>query len=71
MKDNGFKLREERSRRCPAQTIMDADYDDDIALLANTPAQVKTLLHCQERAAAGIGLRSTYTRRNTCALIKE
>ena len=37
MKDNGFKLTKERSRRYPAQTITDADYADDIALLANTP----------------------------------
>ena len=31
MKDNGFKLTKERSRRCPAQTMTDADYADDIA----------------------------------------
>ena len=35
---------------------MDAEYTDDIALLANTPAQAETLLHSLERAAAGIGL---------------
>ena len=40
----------------PAQTITDADYTDDIALLVNTPAQAETLLHSLERAAAGIGL---------------
>ena len=56
MKDNGFKLAKKRSRKYPAQTITDADYADDIALLANTPAQDKTLLHSLERAAAGIGL---------------
>ena len=32
MKENGFKLAKERSRRYPAQTIMDTDYADDIAL---------------------------------------
>ena len=46
-----------RSRRYPAKTITDADYADDIALLANTPNQAKTLLHSLERAAADIGLR--------------
>ena len=51
-----FKLTKERSRRYPAQTITDADYADDTALLANTPAQAETLLHSLERAAAGIGL---------------
>ena len=35
---------------------MDADYTNDIALLANTPAQAETLLHSLEQAAAGIGL---------------
>ena len=55
MKENGFKLTKERSRRYPAQTITDADYADDIALLANAPAQAETLLHSLERAAAGIG----------------
>ena len=45
-----------RSRRYPAKTITDADYADDIALLANTPNQAETLLHSLERAAAGIGL---------------
>ena len=29
----------------PAETITDADYVDDIALLANTPTQVESLLH--------------------------
>ena len=56
IKENGFKLTKERSRRYPTQTIMDAVYADDIALLANTPAQAKTLLHSLEQAAAGIGL---------------
>ena len=48
-------LTKERSRRCPAKTITDADYDDYIALLANTPAQAETLLHSLERATACIG----------------
>ena len=56
IKENGFKLAKERSRRYPAKTITDADNADDIALLANLPAQAKTLLHSLERAAAGIGL---------------
>ena len=55
MKDNCFKLAKERSRRYPAQTITDADYAGNIALLANTPAQAETLLRALEQAAAGIG----------------
>ena len=38
IKDHDIKLTKERSRRYPAQTITDAGYADDIALLANTPA---------------------------------
>ena len=37
-------------------TIADTDYTDDIALLANKPTQVKTMLHSLERAATSIGL---------------
>ena len=56
MKDNGFKLTKERSRRYSAHAITDADYTDDIALLANTRAQAETLLHSLDRTAAGKGL---------------
>ena len=56
MKENGFTLAKARSRRYPAQTIMNADYADDIALLANTPAQAESLLHSLKQAAGGIGL---------------
>ena len=52
IKDNGFKLTKKRSRRYFTQTITDADYAGDIALLANTPDQAKTLLHSLERVAA-------------------
>ena len=56
MKDIGFKLTEERSRRYLGKTISCANYPDDIVLLANTPAQTENLLHNLERAAAGIDL---------------
>ena len=56
MRDNGFKLTKERSRRYPAQTITDADNADDIVLLANTPAQAESQLLSLERAVRSIGL---------------
>ena len=56
IKENGFELTKKRSRRYPATTITDADYADDIAILANTPDQAETLLYSFERAAASIGL---------------
>ena len=54
IRENGFKLTKKRSRRYPAKTITDADYADDITILANTPNQAETLLHSLERAATGI-----------------
>ena len=45
IRENGFKLMKKRSRRYPAKTITDADYANDIAILANTPNQAETPLH--------------------------
>ena len=56
IREKGFKLTKKRSRRYPAKAITDADYADDIALLANTSNQAEILLYSLERAAAGIGL---------------
>ena len=56
MKENGFKLANERSRKYPAQTITNADYTDDIALLANSLALAESLLHSLKQAAGGVGL---------------
>ena len=56
IRENGFELTKKRSRRYPTKTITNADYTDDIAILANMPNQVETLLHSLEWAAAGIGL---------------
>ena len=58
IKENGFELTKKRSRWYPAKTITDADYADDIAILANTSSQAKALLHCMERATAAIGLHA-------------
>ena len=40
----------------PQKTITDADYADDIAILANTPNEAETQLHSLERASTGIEL---------------
>ena len=69
MKENGFKLAKERSRRYPAQNITGVDYADDIALLANVPAQAEFRLHSLERVAGGLSLlvnadKTEYTRFN-------
>ena len=57
MKENGFYSgKGKRGRLYPAQTITDTDYADDIALLANAPAQAESQLHGLEEAASSIGL---------------
>ena len=57
IRENGFELTKKSSRRYPAKIITDADYANDMAILANTANQAETLLHYLERAAAGVGLR--------------
>ena len=56
MEENVFTQEKARSRRYPAQTITNADYADDIALLANTHTQAKSPPHSLKRAAGSIGL---------------
>ena len=56
MNEHGLTLAKARSRRYLARTFTDADYVDDIALLADTPAQAEFLLHSLERTASDKGL---------------
>ena len=67
IRETGFELTTKRSRRYPAKTITDANYTDDIVILANMPNQAETLLHSLERAAS----MSMHTKLNICALIKQ
>ena len=43
IKENGFELTKKRSRKYPAKTITNANYADNIAILANSPNQAETL----------------------------
>ena len=63
MKENNFTLAKTRSKRYLAQTITDAHYADNIELLANTPAQDKSLLKSLEKAAGGISLHISAGKR--------
>ena len=53
-----FTLENNRSRWYSAPTITDANYADDIALLANTLTEAESLRHSLQRAAGGIGLHA-------------
>ena len=57
IKDNGLRADKKRSRMYPSKTITDAENPDDIAILANAPAQAETLLHSLEKKLDG-----NYTR---------
>ena len=56
MKENGLSVKKTISRQYFTETITDANYAGFLALFANTPAKVKSLPHCLEQAASGIGL---------------
>ena len=58
IKENGLELTKKRSRRYPAKTSIGANFADDIAILANTPAQAETLLLSLEWTTAGIGFHN-------------
>ena len=56
IKENSFMLKKTRTRRYLSETIADADYADDMAFLANAPAQAESQLHSLEKAAESISL---------------
>ena len=55
MKENVLTPKKVKRRRYPTETIIHADYANDLALV-NTPAQAKSLLDNREQAARDIGL---------------
>ena len=66
IRENGYKLTKKRSRIYPAETITDAHYADDIAILANTPNQAETLQYSLERATECIGLHVNAHKTASC-----
>ena len=56
MKENNLILKKAGSRGYSSETITNADYADDLALLIITTTLTKSLLHSLEKAARGIGL---------------
>ena len=51
---NFVTLKKSRSRQYHIETMRDADYTDNPALLTNAPAQAKSILHSLEQATRGI-----------------
>ena len=55
MKENDF-MQKARIRKYLTETMTDADYADDLVLLANTPTQAESLQKGLEQAARYISL---------------
>ena len=71
MKENDFTLKKARSNWYPPETITDTDYADDLALLANTPAQAESLLHTLEQVVEWIFSIWTHIKPSTWVLDKK
>ena len=71
IKENCFKLTKERSRRYPSELITDADYADDIALLAMHPLKLKPFYIVWNEPLQAFASMPMHTRRNICAFIKQ
>ena len=71
IRENGFELTKKRSRRYPAKTITDADYADDIAILANTPDQAEHYCIVWKKQPQAYDSMLMHTKRNICAIIKR
>ena len=54
MKENDVTLKKRRSNRYPIETIIDADYVDDLTFLANISVQVKLMLNSFYQGTGGI-----------------
>ena len=56
IKENDFTLKKKvRSKRFSAKPLKDADYEDNLVLLENAPAQEESRLSNQEEESGGIG----------------
>ena len=54
IKENAFTLIKSKSGRYPTETVTDADYTDNLALLANTTTQAESRSYHLEQTARGI-----------------
>ena len=61
-------IKKTRVRQYSTETITDADYTNDLALLANTHAQINFLFHCQEQTARDIDIFMNSDK--ICVIIK-
>ena len=65
IKENDFELTKKTSKRYPAKTITDANYVDDIAILANALAKHYCIVWNELPKA--LASMSIHRKQNTCA----
>ena len=73
IRENGFELTKKRSKRYPAKTITDADYADDLALLANRIRLIKQRHYCivWNEPQLALASMSMHTKLNICVTTKR
>ena len=54
IKENGFTLKKAKSWQYPTETVSDADYSENLALLTNAPAEAESLVHSLEQVVENI-----------------
>ena len=67
----GGEFGKDKEQKKTTRTIMDADYGDDMSLLANTPTQAESLLYNLERVADGRPPYQCRSKKSSRTLIKE
>ena len=70
-KNLGFPLREQLSRRYPAEVLTDDDFADDLALLSNKIGNAEKLLKILKTATASVGLYMSTTKTKFIAVNSE
>ena len=71
IRENGFQLTKRRSKRYPVKTITDADYADDLALLANTRIKQRHYCIVWNKPQLALASMSMQTKPNICVTTKR
>ena len=67
----GEEIKNGKKQIYPVESMTDADYADDLALLENIPAQVEFSLHSLEQAAEGTGFHEDTNKTESICVLNE
>ena len=71
IRENGFELTKRRSKKYPAKTITDADYADDLALLAKRLIKQRHYCIVWNEPQLALASMSMHTKLNICVTTKQ